>query len=238
MPQYKSSPAASISIPVSPLTPAAFAPFGTIIENPRSAPTSATVNQGTAEKYPEISPFVSYAAPSGKSASGRLNLFTFIPIGLDKSDPARKYLVIVAPTLDLASDGVKHVSRPPPYPLKEKKRVGIRGSPPYPVPPHGAVETPEAENSALDTSGTVKPKGRGLPDLSNIRAFMCRGDQAVTYGVGTWHAPMVVLGEGPIEFVVVMYENGVPVEDCEECEIEGGRVKVEIGDQGPIKSKL
>ncbi|EGX47639.1 hypothetical protein AOL_s00083g147 [Orbilia oligospora ATCC 24927] len=265
MPQYKSSPAALISIPVSPLTPAAFAPFGTIIENPRSAPTSATVNQGTAEKYPEISPFISYAAPSGKSASGRLNLFvcnprklgdngrtftvhilerhpyttqTFIPIGLDKSDPARKYLVIVAPTLDLASDGVKHASRPPPYPLKEKKRVGIRGSPPYPVPPHGTVDTPETEDSTLDTSGTVKPKGRGLPDLSNIRAFMCRGDQAVTYGVGTWHAPMVVLGEGPIEFVVVMHENGVPVEDCEECEIEGGRVKVEIGDQGQIKAKL
>ncbi|KAK6520790.1 Ureidoglycolate lyase [Arthrobotrys conoides] len=265
MPHYKSSPAASISIPVSPLTPAAFAPFGTIIENPRSAPTSATVNQGTAEKYPEISPFVSYAAPSGKSASGRLNLFvcnprklddngraftlhilerhpyttqTFIPIGLDKGDPGRKYLVIVAPTLDLASDGTKHASRPPPYPMKEKKRVGIRGSPPYPVPPHGAVNIPGPDDFAIDTSGTVKPKGRGLPDLSNIQAFICRGDQAVTYGVGTWHAPMVVLGDGPIEFVVVMHENGVPLEDCEECEIEGGRVKVEIGDQGSIKSKL
>lgn len=147
-------------------------------------------------------------------------------------------MVIVAPTLDLASDGVKHASRLPPYPLKENKRVGIRGSPPYPVPPYGVADASKADDHTPDTSGTVKPKGRGLPDLSNIQAFMCRGDQAVTYGVGTWHAPMVVLGDGPIEFVVVMHENGVPVEDCEECEIEGGRVKVEIGDQGPIKAKL
>ncbi|KAK6361273.1 Ureidoglycolate lyase [Orbilia blumenaviensis] len=277
MPHYKSSPAASISIPVSPLNPSSFSPFGTVIENPRSAPTSATVNQGTAEKYPEITPFVSYPPPSGKPSSGKLNLFvcnprknlgddsktftvhilerhpyttqTFIPVGLDRNDSGRKYLVIVAPTLDLASDGssggsggLKHVSRPPPYPVKEKKRVGIRGSPPYPVPQQTPVEVDisKANYSAPDTSGTTKPKGRGLPDLSNIQAFMCRGDQAVTYGVGTWHAPMVVLGDGPVEFVVVMHENGVAVEDCEECEIEGGRVTVDIGDaaEGAVKAKL
>ncbi|KAK6544266.1 Ureidoglycolate lyase [Orbilia ellipsospora] len=263
MPSYKSAPTAAISIPVSPLTPAAFAPFGTVIENPKSAPTSATVNQGTAAKYPEISPFVSYPAPSGKHAAGHLNLFvcnprtltdnhktftvhilerhpyttqTFIPMGLDKNDPARRYLVIVAPTLDAGSSKTPKSWRQPPYPQRQKTRTGIRGSPPYPV----QKQTASSEDSTIsDYSGTVNMKGRGLPDLSNIQAFMCRGDQAVTYGVGTWHAPMVVLGDGPIEFVVVMHENGVSLEDCEECEIEGGKVKVVIkSTDGPIKAKL
>ncbi|KAF3922038.1 hypothetical protein ABW20_dc0106938 [Dactylellina cionopaga] len=267
MPQYKSSPAASISIPVAPLTPAAFAPFGTVIENPKSAPTGATVNQGTAAKYPEISPFVSYRAPSGKPASGRLNLFvcsprkltdngctftvhilerhpyttqTFIPVGLDKNDPGRRYLVIVAPTLGAAAEDSSSSGlwRQAPYPPKVRNRTGITGSPPYPVQSSKPGKRITSSGSTADVSGTVKPKGRGLPDLSNIQAFMCRGDQAVTYGVGTWHAPMVVLGDGPIEFVVVMHENDVPLEDCEECDIESGKVKIVIENDGPIRAKL
>lgn len=58
-----------------------------------------------------------------------------------------------------------------------------------------------------------------MPDLNNIQAFIARGDQAVTYNAGTWHAPMVVLGEKPIDFVVVQYANGVANDDCQEVEI-------------------
>jgi len=60
-----------------------------------------------------------------------------------------------------------------------------------------------------------------MPDLDRIQAFIARGDQAVTYGPGTWHAPMVVLGEKAIDFVVVQYANGVGEEDCQEVEIQG-----------------
>ncbi|KAK6355202.1 Ureidoglycolate lyase [Orbilia brochopaga] len=285
MPEYTSTPTATISIPLAPLTPAAFAPFGTVIENPRSTSTptsSATVNQGTAAKYPSISPFVSYHPPSGKPSAGRINLFvcnprtltdggrtftvgilerhpyttqTFIPIGLDSSDDSRRYLVIVAPTVadepsapsvaGSSSGGAAGLvrrlwqQRPPAFPLKSRLRTAVANPgnrpPVYPVP-----ERRETVEKERDVSGTVKQKGRGLPDLSGIRAFVCRGDQAVTYGVGTWHAPMVVLGEGPVEFVVVMNENGVAVEDCEECEIVGGKVKVIIEGEGSlnVKAKL
>ena len=34
-----------------------------------------------------------------------------------------------------------------------------------------------------------------LPDPTLIRAFVCKGNQSVTYGIGTWHAPMVVIDE-------------------------------------------
>ncbi|PKS05758.1 hypothetical protein jhhlp_007587 [Lomentospora prolificans] len=77
--------------------------------------------------------------------------------------------------------------------------------------------------------------GPGLPDLKRLKAFIASGDQAVTYGAGTWHAPMVVLGkpEDKVDFVVVQFANGVGSEDCQEVVLqseapEGGGVNVEI----------
>jgi len=74
----------------------------------------------------------------------------------------------------------------------------------------------------------------GPPDLSNLRAFVANGAQAVTYGTGTWHAPMVVLGEKRVDFVVVQFANGVPEDDCQEVELEGQGVEVvvEMGRKG------
>jgi len=66
----------------------------------------------------------------------------------------------------------------------------------------------------------------------------------VTYGPGTWHAPMVVLGEKPVEFVVVQYANGVASEDCQEFDIEAasGALAVELSrgvlEAGQPKAKL
>lgn len=67
---------------------------------------------------------------------------------------------------------------------------------------------------------------------------MANGSQAVTYGPGTWHAPMVVLGQEAVDFVVVQYANGVALDDCQEVELtsrngeEGLRVVLEEGDFG------
>lgn len=63
------------------------------------------------------------------------------------------------------------------------------------------------------------PKGSGLPDLNNVKAFMARGDQAVTYAAGTWHAPMVVLGSHRVDFVVSQFANGIADDDCQEVEL-------------------
>lgn len=62
------------------------------------------------------------------------------------------------------------------------------------------------------------------PDLKNLKAFVARGGQAVTYGAGTWHAPMVVLGRRKVDFVVVQFANGVEGEDCQEVTIGDGLV--------------
>ena len=60
------------------------------------------------------------------------------------------------------------------------------------------------------------------PDLPNIKAFVGRGNQAVTYGPGTWHAPMVVLGKGRVDFVVTQFVNGVADDDCQEVLVGDG----------------
>lgn len=92
----------------------------------------------------------------------------------------------------------------------------------------------------------------GRPDLAHARAFRAGGGQAVTYGVGTWHAPMVVVGERGVGFVVVQVANGTG-DDCEEVEVraEGGgggvQVVVEVvvgglevgmGREGRVKARL
>lgn len=173
---------------------------------------------------------------------------TFVPMGLDPSDKETAYLVIVAPTLPL-SQRAREEGLEPPYPASPPKRKRslrerLLGSRPNPFTNDHTPTTTPPVTTNLSTS--QRPKGPGHPDLSKLEAFIARGDQAVTYGPGTWHAPMVVLGKRPIEFVVLQYANGVGVEDCQEVDVltpEGGRgLCVVVDDEGlvnqPAKAKL
>ena len=62
------------------------------------------------------------------------------------------------------------------------------------------------------------------PDLLNLKAFTAHGEQAITYGVGTWHAPMMVLGKRRVDFVVTQFVSGVADEDCQEVMVDDGVV--------------
>lgn len=78
---------------------------------------------------------------------------------------------------------------------------------------------------------------RDPPDLKNLKAFVARGNQAVTYGAGTWHAPMVVVGNRRVDFVVVQFVNGVGDEDCQEAAFGAG-LEVEVGGGEKRNAKL
>ncbi|KAH6637660.1 ureidoglycolate hydrolase [Boeremia exigua] len=179
---------------------------------------------------------------------------TFIPMGLAAQDKHTQYLVIVAPTLP-ASASKRHIGRPPPYPtpLVERKRsfrdIFARARP---APYSTESAPPTSQFDKLHAS--ARSKGPGLPDLKNLRAFVARGDQAVTYGAGTWHAPMIVIGDRPIDFVVVQFANEVGIEDCQEISLKpakgaqegvvvmvdsdgAGKVQVKAG-VGSVKAKL
>lgn len=53
--------------------------------------------------------------------------------------------------------------------------------------------------------------------MRGLKAFVATSGQAVTYGAGTWHAPMVVLGKPgtTLDFVVYQFASGHSVEDCQ-----------------------
>ncbi|USP73091.1 ureidoglycolate hydrolase [Curvularia clavata] len=141
---------------------------------------------------------------------------TFIPMGLSQHDKHTQYLVIVAPTLP-ASASKRRTGRPPPYPTpySDRKRdlmdIFARAT-----PSSDANATTPTQSQFSQLHPSAKPKGPGLPDLKNLRAFVATGAQAVTYGPGTWHAPMIVIGDQPIDFVVVQFANDVGNEDCQE----------------------
>ena len=269
-------------VAVEAIDPAAFAPFGEVIQNPdthNGKPNlqSAPANQGTAINWLGVTKMRNWysLSQSRKPAEVAMNMFvsqprklehkqgkevftvkimerhpftpqTFVPLGLAK-DCKTRYMVVVAPTLPLRSreTGTEETLQPayplPPPRRKRSLRERLLGARPNPFTnDFSSSTTPQPS----DPSGP-RPKGAGLPDLDNIRAFILRGDQAVTYGVGTWHAPMVVLGEREVEFVVTQYKNGVAIEDCQEIEFDvedgGDGIVVDVNgsvEQGDIRAKL
>jgi len=165
---------------------------------------------------------------------------TFIPLGVNPGDTSTRYLVIVAPTLPVSS-GRKSEEIKPPYPTPEPRRKRslrerLLGARPNPFTNDFATTTTP---SKLLSSGAPKPKGPGLPDLDNIKAFIAHGDQAVTYSPGTWHTPMVALGSKEIAFVVVQYMNGVTTEDVQEVEVSADDFMVNVNNESEeLKAKL
>ena len=211
----------------------------------------ALANQGSATKWLDVTGMLNHypLARSKKAAKVSMNMFvckpralkqrqgkevfpveilerhpftpqTFVPLGLSAEDRMTYYLVIVAPTLPNRSWGERD-DRQPPYPIPEPRARRSLKDRLLGARPNLFTNDYTPSTTPTNSASPPGPKGSGPPDLANLRAFVARGDQAVTYGPGTWHAPMVALGERAIEFVVVQYANGVAEEDCQEHEIEG-----------------
>lgn len=101
------------------------------------------------------------------------------------------------------------------------------------VAPSLTNQTTTARITNPDTGNSETVTIADPPDLSKIKAFIARRGQAVTYGVGTWHAPMVVIGERRVDFVVVQFANGVGEEDCQEVSFGEG-VEVVVGEMAKL----
>jgi len=54
--------------------------------------------------------------------------------------------------------------------------------------------------------------GESAPDLDTLEVFLASGRQAVCYGPGVWHQPMIVF-DVETDFSCFVWENGTP-EDC------------------------
>lgn len=92
----------------------------------------------------------------------------------------------------------------------------------------------EAEISYLVVVA-LEQQNMAKPDLSTLKAFTCKGNQAVTYGAGIWHAPMIVLGKSDyLDFGVLIYEvldPNFPEEDCVEEHYEDTEISISLFSQ-------
>lgn len=182
-------------------------------------PNAVQANQGTAVKYLDVTHVKDYyaTAPSARSSKAVMNMFVCAPRDL-------------LPGHDSSWKGLFPVEILERHPYTTQTFIPLGLSPSEASQArYLVVVAPSLPPSLADKDLPVPPSmkdeprlpGRGLPDLRKVKAFLADGSQAVTYAAGTWHAPMVVVGEKPISFVVVQFANGEGVEDCQEKSIRG-----------------
>jgi ureidoglycolate lyase len=103
-----------------------------------------------------------------------------------------------------------------PYTTQTFSPLGLSGADPSTAFLVVVAPTLTSTAAAATTSSGDAINIQNPPDLSRMKAFVAHGDQAVTYGPGTWHAPMAVVGQRRVDFVVTQFVNGVPDDDCQE----------------------
>ena len=225
--------APSLIISCEQLTPESFAPFGTLTQNlypeisrsnGRSLPPGAIIaNQGTAIKYSNVLHLTNRYSHSEVTKDGVAHLPTF-----------SLFSCVPAPLTDVGqiggpsrpkSDHVFEVKVMERHPLTSQTFIPLGLSPDevdskYLIIVARTAEPPRTVSSSLKNlvAGT-SPRREGPPDLPTMRAFLAHGDQVVTYAAGTWHSPMVVLGQKRVNFLVSQYMNNVPGCDCQEVTI-------------------
>lgn len=225
MPLYLSLNGETRTIAAAPLTPEAFAPFGDVIQNPRPDihPTTNPLPEGlvpNAIRSKQVTAFKFHAPPTPQ------NLYPQAPSKAPANTSLSLFVCASNPT---ASSGYR-------LGLLERHPFTSQTFAPMVTPPGCSYLLLVAPSSPVGEMGNDLPfplkadqngrstlQGRGLPDLGQLKAFTATGRQGVTYGAGTWHAPMVVLGpEGTsMEFIVSQFSNGVRTEDSQEVEFGG-----------------
>ena len=225
MPVTIEGPKGEVVLETELLSQSAFSAFGTVIENPapsvvpssnlRSVPPSATsANQGSALRYANVTYMKDFyrSAPSNQEAEAVMNMFVCAPRSLRPNQQSSVGGLFPVEILE------RH-----PYTTQTFIPLGLSPSE-VDEARYLVIVAPNLPPSSNDeglpvptsTTASGALPGRGLPDLQKIRAFIANGSQAVTYGAGTWHAPMAAVGKKPISFVVVQFANGVGIEDCQE----------------------
>lgn len=234
-----------VRITAEPLTQAAFASFGDVVANPRPdvLPTAyahhaatlpanaASANQGFAIQYRRVSRVANlyHHAPSSTTTAAEpiMSLFVCAARPLSSTADARH-----------AEFVVRHLER---HPFTTQTFAPVASSAELYLVIVAPSLPPSAADAdmpvAADADADAATPGRGLPNLKEMRAFVATHRQAVTYGAGTWHAPMVVLGAPgtTLDFVVTQFASGVADEDCQLLEFEaGGRPEPPLRVQIPI----
>lgn len=233
------------TITAHPLTREAFAPFGEVVQNPRpdvhpsrfadAGPLpfdAVSANQGSAIKYQHVTRMVDRydQAPSGTPGVAVMNMFVCASRQLQRRRPGSG-----SETSSSSSFFEVNILERHPYTTQTFTPLSTSAAAPTGSRRRGCYLVIVAPNVAGSSPHPSSPASPAVspPDLAALRAFVATTDQAVTYGAGTWHAPMVALGpEGStVDFVVTQFANGVGAEDCQEVTFGtpgGGDICVEV----------
>ncbi|KAG5418864.1 hypothetical protein I9W82_003582 [Candida metapsilosis] len=188
-------------IVASPLTPGSFAPYGGVISADHQLQNvqKSEANYGTAIKLHKVAPIINNFAKSKSGAKETANWNIF-------RCKAPKHLI-------------KHGGGKSVYLSKVLERHPFSTQTFVPMGQDKSKLSYLVIVAKTDESSPDK-----LPDPSQIKAFLCKGNQSITYGAGIWHAPMVVIDEtiSHLDFAVLIHENGVADEDCQECYFDPG----------------
>lgn len=186
-----------------PLTPEGFAPYGGVLSADHQIKNvkSSAANYGTAVKIHKVAPIINNyeACPSGQVATANWNIFRCsAPKHLIKDKISSSSKVYTSKVLE------RH-----PYSTQTFLPMG---------------QDLSTKSYLVIVARTDDSEPQKYPDPSQVEAFICKGNQSITYGAGTWHAPMVVIDESVkhIDFAVLIHENGVNDEDCQECYFNPG----------------
>lgn len=238
------SPQPDKILQVEPFNPLDFSPFGTAITFPL-APTIQTLptaspplvsnyptvqptytigNQSTALKFADISPLTDRyeRAPSGGRGRPTMTMFSCFPRRPLTTVPEHQQIPSTQ-TLPL----LLQLTRLERHPFTTQTFVPVNLSESDRDTCYLVVVAPTLAGRSLALPGQPGGELKDPPDLSRLRVFVARGGQAVTYGVATWHSPMLVLGRRRLDFVVVQFTSGVPLEDCQDVRLEGFQVAVD-----------
>ncbi|KAJ3567589.1 hypothetical protein NP233_g6274 [Leucocoprinus birnbaumii] len=189
----------TIIIPVLPLTPEAFSPFGQVIQaygDHAAAPKGTKItpaNAGTASKFHKLSLLAS-SYPAGAGATAGISVYRCQPLAA------------------IAADGTVELTTLERHPFTNQAFIPMG---------HG---NGEALTDAADKYLVVVAKNGddGRPDLKTTRAFIATTAQGVVYNTAVWHQPMTVLGKC-LDLACVETQIGDgSSSDCEILELEAG----------------
>ncbi|KAF7321678.1 putative allantoicase [Mycena kentingensis (nom. inval.)] len=204
--------AKGLVVPVLPLTPEAFAPFGQVVQaygDHAAVPKGTSItsaNQGSASKFHKLALLAaSYPAEAGATAG--LSVYRCKPLQ------------------DIDSDGT----------------TALRIMERHPYTNQAFIPMGKGPREGLNDPGTqylvvVARNGEGdRPDVDSVRAFLASASQGIVYDTAIWHQPMTVLekasANGPkpceandfvkdMDFVCVETQIGDgSVADCEIIEL-------------------
>ncbi|KAF7979860.1 hypothetical protein HWV62_40621 [Athelia sp. TMB] len=184
------------TVPILPLTPEAFAPFGQVVQayaDHNAAPRGTRItpaNGGTASKFHKLSLLAS-SYPADAQASAGLSVYRCAAL-----PAAKEWKVSVLE---------RHAHTNQAF-----------------VPMGGAGgEDALADPGHAYLVVVAKTQEDGTPDLGSLRAFRASAAQGIVYDTAVWHQPMAVF-EKPMDFTCVETQIGDgSTADCEILELQG-----------------